>query len=282
MLKQRLVYGILMIVVFTAVVAVDHWLGPLVEAEGTILCLLIAGLVILAQLELAGLVERTGARVFKPIAIAGSLLLATGWYLQQIFARGWEFYLFYVLFVLVSFLLTVFLYQAIRYGTSRVITNCGANFFSIFYVGLLMGFVLGIRIEFGALALLMFVFVVKSADIGAYIFGRLWGRRKFSPIISPGKTWEGMGGAVVLAAVVSSIFASVCGIMPVRLAVIFGVVFAFIGQFGDLAESMIKRDAEQKDAADKVPGFGGILDVIDSPLAAAPFAYLFFLVVKGG
>ena len=282
MLKQRLVYGTLMIVVFTAVVAVDHWLGPLVEAEGTILCLLIAGLVILAQLELASLVERTGARVFKPIAIAGSLLLAAGWYLQQIFARGFEFYLFYVLFVLASFLLTVFLYQAIRYGTSRVIANCGANFFSIFYIGLLMGFVLGIRIEFGALALLMFVFAVKSADIGAYVFGQLFGRRKFSPIISPGKTWEGMGGAVVLAAVVSSIFASVCGIMPVRLAVIFGVVFAFIGQFGDLAESMIKRDAEQKDAADKVPGFGGILDVIDSPLAAAPFAYLFFLVVKGG
>jgi len=60
-------------------------------------------------------------------------------------------------------------------------------------------------------------------------------------------------------------------------AVIFGFCFAFIGQIGDLAESMIKRDAEQKDSANKVPGFGGILDIVDSPLLAAPFAYLFFM-----
>ncbi len=58
---------------------------------------------------------------------------------------------------------------------------------------------------------------------------------------------------------------------------VFGFCFAFIGQLGDLAESMIKRDAEQKDSAGHVPGFGGILDVIDSPLAAGMFGYLFFL-----
>jgi len=61
------------------------------------------------------------------------------------------------------------------------------------------------------------------------------------------------------------------------LALLFGFTFAFIGQFGDLAESMLKRDAGQKDASKNVPGFGGLLDVIDSPLAAAPFAYLFFV-----
>jgi len=60
-------------------------------------------------------------------------------------------------------------------------------------------------------------------------------------------------------------------------AAIFGVCFAFIGQIGDLVESMMKRDAEQKDSANNVPGFGGILDIIDSPLLAAPFAYLFFM-----
>jgi phosphatidate cytidylyltransferase len=60
-------------------------------------------------------------------------------------------------------------------------------------------------------------------------------------------------------------------------AIIFGVCLAFIGQIGDLVESMIKRDAEQKDSANKVPGFGGILDIIDSPLVAAPFGYLVFM-----
>jgi phosphatidate cytidylyltransferase len=110
------------------------------------------------------------------------------------------------------------------------------------------------------------------------MFGGLFGKHKFSPKISPGKTWEGMAGAVVIAMIVAIFFAVSCGIMVWWLALIFGFCFAFIGQFGDLAESMIKRDAEQKDAANKVPGFGGILDIVDSPLVAAPFAYLFFMV----
>ena len=61
-------------------------------------------------------------------------------------------------------------------------------------------------------------------------------------------------------------------------AALFGGFFAVVGQLGDLAESMLKRDAEQKDSWDTVPGFGGILDIIDSPLMSAPFAYLFFMV----
>jgi phosphatidate cytidylyltransferase len=123
----------------------------------------------------------------------------------------------------------------------------------------------------------MFVFVVKCADIGAYAIGTLIGRHKFSPKISPLKSWEGMGGAVAAAMIVAIGFALSFDIMAWWLAIVFGLCFAFIGQFGDLAESMIKRDAGQKDSANKVPGFGGILDIIDSPLAAAPFAYLFFM-----
>ena len=83
--------------------------------------------------------------------------------------------------------------------------------------------------------------------------------------------------AVGMAIIVAVFFAVFCDIMVWPVAAIFGLCFAFIGQFGDLAESMIKRDAEQKDSANNVPGFGGILDIIDSPLLAAPFAYVFFM-----
>jgi phosphatidate cytidylyltransferase len=86
-----------------------------------------------------------------------------------------------------------------------------------------------------------------------------------------------MAGAVVAAILVAIGFAFIFGIMAWLPAIIFGLCFAFIGQMGDLAESMIKRDAEQKDSAKKVPGFGGVLDIVDSPLVAAPLAYIFFM-----
>ena len=183
--------------------------------------------------------------------------------------------------ILAFALLGLFFYQAIRYANDGVIIHCGVNLFAIIYLGLLSSFVLGVRIDFGLWPLLMFIFTVKSSDIGAYTAGKLLGKHKFSPTISPGKTWEGMAGAAILAAVVGSIFAKSCGIMPIWLGAVFGVIFAFLGQLGDLAESMIKRDAQQKDSANSLPGFGGILDVIDSPLATAPFAYLFFMFATG-
>lgn len=126
----------------------------------------------------------------------------------------------------------------------------------------------------------MFVFVVKFADIGAYAIGTLIGRHKFSPIISPGKTWEGMVGTAIFAIIVAFIFSKFFDIMSWKAAAVFGVCFAFIGQLGDLAESLIKREADEKDSARTLPGFGGVLDVIDSPLVSAVCAYLFFAFVR--
>jgi len=282
MLKYRLVFGILMTVFFAAIVIFDGWMDGTLTAsvaddkpvQGTILCILIALLVIPAQLELSKLAAAKNLKIFSPISIIASILFATSWYWPQLVEISPAIYLF---FLSAFSLLGLFLYQYICYGTSAVLANCGANYFSIIYLGLLSAFVLAVRIDFGPWALLMFVFVVKSADIGAYSFGSFFGKHKFSPEISPGKSWEGMAGAVATATIVAILFATSCDIMVWWLAVIFGFCFAFIGQIGDLAESMIKRDAEQKDSANKVPGFGGILDILDSPLLAAPFAYLFFM-----
>lgn len=282
MLKYRLIFGTLMTVFFAAIVVFDGWLDGTLTAsiaddkavQGTILCILIALLVIPAQLELSKLAAAKNLKIFSPISIIASILFAASWYWPQLVEISPAIYL---LFLSAFSLLGLLLYQYIRYGTSAVLANCGANYFSIIYLGLLSAFVLAVRIDFGPWALLMFVFVVKSADIGAYSFGRLFGKHKFSPKISPGKSWEGMAGAVVTATIVAVLFASSCDIMAWWSAVIFGFCFAFIGQIGDLAESMIKRDAEQKDSANNVPGFGGILDILDSPLLAAPFAYLFFM-----
>jgi len=191
--------------------------------------------------------------------------------------------------VLAFAFLALLLYQYIRFGATAVLANCGANCFSIIYLGLLSGFILAIRIDFGLWPLLMFIFVVKSSDIGAYAIGTLFGKHKFSPKISPAKTWEGVVAAAATAMIVAFIFAESFDIMVWWLAIIFGFCFAFIALAGDLVESMLKRDAEQKDSANKsagcltaVPGFGGILDIIDSPLVAAPFAYLFLMLFTKG
>lgn len=282
MLKYRLVFGTLMTAFFAALVIFDGWLdGSLTastvddkQVHGTILCVLIALLVIPAQLELSKLAEVKNLKIFTPLAIIASILFATTWYWPQLIGISPAIYLS---FVSAFSLLGLLLYQYFRYGTSEVLANCGVNYFSIIYLGLLGAFALGVRIKFGPWALLMYIFVVKSADIGAYSIGSIFGRHKFSPKISPGKTWEGMAGAVATAIVVAILFAVICDIMVWWLAVIFGFCFAFLGQMGDLAESMIKRDAKQKDSASMVPGFGGLLDILDSLLPAAPFAYLFFI-----
>jgi len=287
MLKYRLLLGTLMTVFFTAVVVFDGWLDGYMPTsvtgdkpvQGTLLCILIALLAIPAQLELSKLAAAKNLKIFISVSITASILFATCWYWQQLIKIPLEIYL---IFLSAFVLLALLLYQYVRYGTSAVLANCGANYFSILYLGLLSSFVPAIRIKFGLWPLLMFVFVVKSADIGAYAIGTLFGKHKFSPKISPSKTWEGMAGAVAMAMIVAILFAVIAAIYDIIimawwLAIIFGFCFAFIGQIGDLVESMMKRDAEQKDSANNVPGFGGILDIIDSPLLAAPFAYLFFM-----
>ena len=282
MLRYRLFFGTLMTVLFTAVVIFDGWLDGSLTAsaaddrpvQATVFCVLIGLLAIPSQLELSKLAAAKNLKTFVPVSIVASILFATCWYWQQLIEIPPEMYfVFLSAFVLLALLLC----QYVSYGTSAVLANCGANYFSILYLGLLSSFCVAIRIEFGPWPLLMFVFVVKSSDIGAYAIGTLFGKHKFSPKISPSKTWEGMGGAVAAAMIVAVGFATSCDIMDWWLSIIFGFCFAFIGQIGDLVESMMKRDAEQKDSANNVPGFGGILDIIDSLLVAAPFAYLFFM-----
>jgi len=284
MLKYRLIFGTLMVAAFIALVLGDGLLdgrfaGPAGRSVcGTLFALLLVMLIIAAQVEFAHLAAARGLRVFLPVTIAASIALALTWYALQVLSIPGHVY---VLAVSAAAILGVFLYQHRACGLASVMTNCGVSLLSVVYCGVLTAFALAIRIDFGIWPVLMYALVVKSSDIGAYAIGRLFGKHKFSPRISPGKTWEGMAGAVAAAAVVAVVFAGCCDIIAMDwpVAVLFGAALAFIGQMGDLVESMLKRDAARKDSAATVPGFGGVLDIVDSPLVAAPFAYLFFSLV---
>ena len=128
----------------------------------------------------------------------------------------------------------------------------------------------------GPWLVLMMLVMVWLADSGAYFAGRLWGKHKLAPLVSPGKTWEGVYGGVAF----SLVFAAIAGwfysgslnwclafVMVALLVVLFSVV-------GDLLESLMKRQSGVKDSGAIIPGHGGILDRIDSLLAAAPFFLL--------
>ncbi len=284
MLKHRLIFGSLMTVLFSSLVVLDGWFdGSLTaspaddrQVQATLLAILVAGIISLGGLELARLAASKGLVVLNPACALGLILLSTAWYWPRVAAIPQGVYLPMVIALALAGILVQ---QHLRFGTGGVLANSGISCFSLLWLGLLGSFVLGIRIDGGLWEFLGFMFAVKASDIGAYAFGRLFGKHKLAPRVSPGKTWEGLAGAVAAAIAVSLAFSLIFGIMKVWVAPVFGAIMAVVGQLSDLVESMLKRDAQQKDSSNRVPGFGGILDVIDSPLFAAPCAYLFFAIV---
>jgi len=168
----------------------------------------------------------------------------------------------------------------------KTILQLALAIFTLLYVGVLYGFLAALRLfhghEWGLLALLSLLAVVKMSDTGAYFAGRLLGRHKMTPILSPKKTIEGAIGGIVAACISSwGVFYFVGPylvgskfVMPsIAGWLSYGLVIAVAGMIGDLAESLLKRDMEQKDSSTWLPGLGGVLDIIDSVLVAGPFAY---------
>ncbi len=128
--------------------------------------------------------------------------------------------------------------------------------------------------------LLFTFFLVWAADTGAYFAGRKFGRHKLAPEVSPGKTWEGAAGGLVLVALLAFVAAGTLGQPPVSFMLLCLVVAAF-SIVGDLSESLFKRIAGLKDSGHLIPGHGGLLDRIDSITAAAPLLLLGRVLLEG-
>lgn len=162
----------------------------------------------------------------------------------------------------------------------KLIPSAGATILGVLYVPLLGSHLISLRTGFppalSAHLLSFFFLVVMGADAGAYYVGRSFGKHKLAPAISPGKTWEGVIGGVAAALVMATLahfwfFRE----LPLKYMLPLSVIMTFVGILGDLSESALKRGAGAKDAANLLPGHGGILDRLDSLLFNAPLIYYF-------
>lgn len=278
MLKYRLIFGPIMIAALLGVLWLDQWAQQAGHVRGGLVILLLMLLpgIRFASREIEGMFVAKGVPThFRVLFISGAAgcvgmfaiaqdgadLPGGGGLLLASLAAG-------------AMLLGV-LVRCWRQETQGTTLAGAAALFAFVYLGLMPGMLLAIRIEHSVWVLGAVLLVTKSCDIGAYFTGRAIGKRKLIPWLSPGKTWEGLGGGVVLAAIVALLTLTPDAMAGLHwaYALLVGVVLALVGQAGDLLASMLKRDAEVKDSGSSVPGFGGVLDVIDSPILAGLVGY---------
>jgi len=305
MLRWRLLVGGVLIGLLAGLVWLDHharWPGVWLFPLGVLL-------LVLGTDELLELLAACGVRPVRLIVQLGNLLaMSTTWVallllLEPAASRGATSSLALgrpgqqiaaaavepgtLLWPLAGWLVAlglVFLVEVLRFHEPPgACANLAGGVFATVYLGLMFALLVHLRMAWGIGAVLSVVAVVKLGDIGAYAVGRLIGRHKLIPRLSPGKTWEGLAGQLVFNALGAWItFAwlvpstTIGATLPIawwRWG-LFALVVGLAGLLGDLAESLLKRSAGRKDSSTWLPGLGGILDVLDSLLVATPAAWL--------
>ncbi len=245
-------------------------------------------LALVGLLEFYGLVEKEKMVCFKRWGVFGGVLLLAGTFLHL---HGWlglhgtpsRVNDFEVMF-LILFVLGLCVLQFLSKSNTKGILAISTTLFGLMYVPWLLNFIQKIYLFPGLGAdgkyyVLYFILVTKFSDSGAYAVGSLIGRHKMIPRISPGKTWEGFGGAIAVSTGASLLFAWLAGPhlpgMTWLHAIVLGVLLSTAAVVGDLIESIFKREAGVKDSGHFFPGIGGILDLLDSLLFNAPLMYLY-------
>lgn len=259
--------------------------------------LMIAGLGLTGLWEYYRMLERMGLPCFRGFGMfCGAASFVGSFYYFRTFGPGQAYD--FEIGVLLFFLLAVFARQMAE--KARVIASLETMVYTLFgliYIVWMFNFVTKLTYVFpapegvtagdsrvtGHFYVLYLVAVTKFSDVGAYVFGSLFGRHHVVPHISPKKTWEGVFGALFSATLLS------CGLyalLPGRLellgwthSAILGVLLGFAAVLGDLAESIVKRSTNSKDSSNLLPGIGGALDLIDSLLFTAPLLFFYLRLV---
>lgn len=308
MLRHRLIFGLLMILVLTGLLALDaRWSGAdalgapawmqsaigMPRIEGLPVVAVMIVLSILGVVELRHLLTSAG---HAPLLVLPTLACALLVFIPFVAANRsiddvqamslWDMKSTVVALAGATILSGFFVMR--RQQTAGAAGALASSLSIVLYIGLLGSFLVRLRMfaPVGATWLLLyFLATVKVCDIGAYFTGMAIGKHKMIEWLSPKKTLEGLAGGVAFSVIVAigvpwavehwaAETSNLRGLFPTPLrALLFGIIMALVGQMGDLIESLYKRDANVKDSANAIPAFGGVLDVLDSPLWAAPIAW---------
>ena len=256
---------------------------------GAVLAAVCAALTVGGLLEFCRMLRLIGVEVSRLlVAAAGTALLLVlwfGWALQSdpacprwLADPGTA--------ALALLILTVLGMLAARASAGRIEGSAEAAAFAalgLLYVPVPLAFMGALHAQWGLKAVVTAVVVCKSTDVGGYLAGRTIGGPLLAPVVSPRKTVAGAIGALVAAVLASCVLALLhVSAMGLPLAVLYGVLMTLVAITGDLAESVLKRRAGMKDSGRLLPGQGGVLDMIDDVIFAAPFSWLFFLLAAPG
>lgn len=263
-------------------VAFVPFLILLTELGGTPFLFLVNWIMAVALWEFYGLMEAKGVYPSKKIGLFAGFVLSAVVQLTGLTYLG---------FFLSALVLTILVRELARPTISFPIYDVATTVFGVVYVAWLIVHLLllrelpgeiGLDDAMGAKFVLYTILIVWSCDTGAYLVGRAWGKHKLVPQVSPGKSVEGAVagftgaiGAALLGRVWFARGMDGAPFLSVEEAVALGALLGITSQLGDLVESLLKRDAQVKDASSTIPGHGGVLDRFDSLLFSAPVAFYF-------
>ena len=270
-LTRRIIFAVIAAPASVALVYFGDW----------VLATLLSVLAAIAAWEFYRMARETGAFPLEPAGVALAALLPIAVHAQRLGVYTLSLTAI-VCMILVLFASTIWL----RGPTGKPVSSVSVTVFGILYAGL-FSYIYALRYHdyaVGARAGTVLVFlpilITWATDVGAYAFGRMFGKKKLIPSVSPGKTVEGAVGGLGLAIVICLLYVRFM-LMPyaqlgltIQGAVLFAIVVSVAAQTGDLAESLLKREAGVKDSSRILPGHGGILDRFDSLLFVMPVALL--------
>jgi phosphatidate cytidylyltransferase len=302
LLGRRLISAAIIIPTMLLLLRLDFWLGTEEQLgrPGLILCLLGIVTAAMAASELVLMLANVANRTSHNLVVGATVAMTGVAFMPVLFQDppfncplgnfGWALSGL-VLATVITFFNEMRTFDATNSQASgEVIDRLGRSVLIFAYLTMLFGFLVPHRLlensnGLGQVAIIALIATVKLSDSFAYFIGKSYGTIKLAPKLSPGKTLQGslgaliggcLGAAIVIYLVAPYIF-EITIAKPWWWFLVYGILVTCAGMVGDLAESLIKRDSNTKDSSSWLPGLGGVLDIIDSMIFAAPVSFFLWI-----